>query len=529
MDCDEVFNYWEPLHFLHFGWGKQTWEYAPQFALRSYGYLELHRVLIRITEVCGSPSRVQVFYSLRLALGIGCALSEVVFARAVARHVDRTTSNYLLLAMAGMAGMFHASGALLPSSFAMCLGMLGSSAAVSRPGTRSRVAWTVCAFAIAVVWGWPYSAVVALPFIVEEAVERFEFLLGSLAIGVSAVAVTAGAAMAIDFWYYGSWVLAGWNQIVYNVLGHGGDSTLYGTEPWYFYIKNGLLNANIIMALAMATLPLWLIWLALRVAGGSDAMDHWRLLYRVMPFYVTLIVFSLQPHKEERFLSIVYPHMCFNAAVSLSLLRPLHATRPRLGYVVLCLAGVVGALRMAALVRYYGAPASAFLLLPHGPQSAVCMADDWYRFPSSFFLPDNYRLQFVASSFDGHLPGDFAPLSVSGSTRGSTAMARGDFNSGNRWESSHAVLPNVTREACDYFVAVEYPDRSPMREGEWEIVECVPILDAERTPLLARVVYLPHLVARYWPWKQQWGQMCVYEKSMTSSISSPPDPKDIVR
>ncbi|KAJ2414705.1 hypothetical protein GGI10_002199 [Coemansia sp. RSA 2530] len=521
MDCDEVFNYWEPLHFLHFGWGKQTWEYAPQFALRSYWYLELHRQVIRLVELCGSPTRLQVFYSVRLVLGMGCALCETVFVRAVARHVDRATSKYLLLGLVSMAGMFHAGGALLPSSFAMYAGMLGSAAAVGRPGARGRVAWTVGAFAVAAVWGWPYAAIVALPFAVEEAVERFGSLPRSLALGVGAVAVTAGLAMAVDSWYYGAWVLAGWNQIAYNVLGRGGDSTLYGTEPWYFYVKNGLLNANIVMVLAMAALPLWTVWLALRVAGRSGGRDHWRLLYRVLPFYVTLVVFSLQPHKEERFLTIVYPHMCFNAAVSLSLLRPLHVARPRLGYAVLCLASLVGALRMAALVRYYGAPANVFLHLPHGSQRVVCMADDWYRFPSSFFLPDGHRLQFVASSFDGHLPGDFAPLSVGGSVRGSTAMARGDFNSANRWEPSHAVPANRTRQVCDYFVAVEYPGRNQMSADEWRKVGCEPILDAEHTPLLARVVYLPPLVARHLPWKQQWGQMCVYENSMTSPASIP--------
>lgn len=26
-DCDEVYNYWEPLHYLTHGYGKQTWEY----------------------------------------------------------------------------------------------------------------------------------------------------------------------------------------------------------------------------------------------------------------------------------------------------------------------------------------------------------------------------------------------------------------------------------------------------------------------------------------------------------------------
>ena len=38
-DCDEVFNYWEPLHFVWKRVGLQTWEYAPNFALRSYSYL----------------------------------------------------------------------------------------------------------------------------------------------------------------------------------------------------------------------------------------------------------------------------------------------------------------------------------------------------------------------------------------------------------------------------------------------------------------------------------------------------------
>ena len=30
-DCDEVFNFWEPLHYLLYGYGKQTWEYRYRF------------------------------------------------------------------------------------------------------------------------------------------------------------------------------------------------------------------------------------------------------------------------------------------------------------------------------------------------------------------------------------------------------------------------------------------------------------------------------------------------------------------
>jgi alpha-1,2-mannosyltransferase len=29
-DADEVFNYWEPAHYLTYGNGLQTWEYSPE-------------------------------------------------------------------------------------------------------------------------------------------------------------------------------------------------------------------------------------------------------------------------------------------------------------------------------------------------------------------------------------------------------------------------------------------------------------------------------------------------------------------
>lgn len=41
-DCDEVFNYWDPLHFLVYGKGQEPWEYSPDYALRSYLYLLIH-------------------------------------------------------------------------------------------------------------------------------------------------------------------------------------------------------------------------------------------------------------------------------------------------------------------------------------------------------------------------------------------------------------------------------------------------------------------------------------------------------
>ena len=45
QDCDETYNYWEPTHYLRRGFGLQTWEYSPQYAIRSWSYVALHAVV----------------------------------------------------------------------------------------------------------------------------------------------------------------------------------------------------------------------------------------------------------------------------------------------------------------------------------------------------------------------------------------------------------------------------------------------------------------------------------------------------
>ena len=42
QDCDETFNYWEPTHYLSHHYGLETWEYSPQYAIRSWLYISLH-------------------------------------------------------------------------------------------------------------------------------------------------------------------------------------------------------------------------------------------------------------------------------------------------------------------------------------------------------------------------------------------------------------------------------------------------------------------------------------------------------
>ncbi|KAJ2723496.1 mannosyltransferase [Coemansia sp. Benny D115] len=628
QDCDEVFNYWEPLHFLQFGTGRQTWEYAPQYGLRSYAYLWIHKVLLGVLHfVFGFHGKRQVFYALRLLLALGCAACEAWFVRAVGAGVDRWVAVVTAAGMAGMAGMFHAGVALLPTSFAMCLGMVGSAAAMQPVGTNGRnTAVAVAAFVLAATLGWPYALIAAVPFAIEQVVETSVPMAGAgyglrqraqvagrlLVLGGALATAALGVMTVVDSHYYGKTVVAAWNQVAYNVLGRtvSGErvvgSELYGTEPWYFYLQNGVLNGGPLMLLAVCSLPLWALYhTVLRVTGrgkepGSAAAkalvklysDHRKLLYRISPFWLVLMVFSSQPHKEERFLSIVYPQMCFAAAVALKLLQPLavwlltvlqtgggnsfgrvHAVRRMLdlasvGALVVTL--FFGVLRSTALARYYGAPMQVFSVLPElrtgqqggadlpllplGPSlkslwtavaptaqnqlpspaasslKTVCVGREWYRFPSSYWLPQGYELQFVATeSFTGQLPGSYIPVAISGSTRNSTSSVRSDFNALNKWEPLHAIDPAQVTDVCDYYVAVDHT-RANGRDGVkernemdgmvgWRAARCLPMLDAQGSTQLARVVYLPEQLLRVMALvfgesrvRQSWVDMCMFEK-----------------
>ena len=73
--------------------------------------------------------------------------------------------------------------------------------------------------------------------------------------------------------------------------------------------------------------------------------------------------------------------------------------------------------RTAAVLIRYQAPMATWWRLQQalGPAAhrsqqcgTVCVGEEWYRFPSSFFLPDGAHLAFVDSAFDGAQGHSFA-------------------------------------------------------------------------------------------------------------------------
>ncbi len=212
---------------------------------------------------------------------------------------------------------------------------------------------------------------------------------------------------------------------MYNVFSGGSKGpNIYGVEPWHFYIRNLALNFNIWFFLALAALPLLLIQhVAFHKAASKQTLL--RSTVFVTPFYLWLAIFTAQPHKEERFMYPAYPTLALNAAISLHVLLanfgstdPKHLVSkipPQVKLVLvvapMLLSFNLGSLRTIGTLTAYSAPLNVYSPL-HGqgvsrPGHNVCLGKEWYRFPSSFHLPEGVHAKFIKSEFSGLLPGDF--------------------------------------------------------------------------------------------------------------------------
>jgi alpha-1,2-mannosyltransferase len=119
-----------------------------------------------------------------------------------------------------------------------------------------------------------------------------------------------------------------WNIVRYNIFGGSARGPeLYGTSPWNYYLLNLMLNFNIVVPLALLSLPALAVTYAvdrkpLLAKSAPDLTSPFVVLaIRLAPVYIWLGILSAQAHKEERFMFPIYPLLCFNGATTLYLVR----------------------------------------------------------------------------------------------------------------------------------------------------------------------------------------------------------------
>lgn len=197
-----------------------------------------------------------------------------------------------------------------------------------------RTAKAVLCFSAAAIVGWPFSILLAVPFVVEELFLRgragkytFVSRLFGLIKGSSTSLALLANVVAVDSYFYGRLVVAPLNIIKYNVISSSSSGpNIFGTEPWYYYILNLALNFNLALSLALGALPTLIAThlyspkrFGIVLPGQTSSF---RLLaVRLSPVYLWFGVLFTQAHKEERFMFPIFPLLCFQAALTLALIR----------------------------------------------------------------------------------------------------------------------------------------------------------------------------------------------------------------
>lgn len=546
QDCDETFNYWEPTHYLSHGYGLQTWEYSPDYAIRSWFYVGLHAIVGNLRRILPHPTKVGEFYAVRYALAFICALCQVLFYRVISFTMNSRIGLFFLIATVITPGNFHSATAYLPSSFAMYMSLLGASAFMNWRGGL-KTSWGIWWFAVGGILGWPFAAALCAPFLVEEALfavvsskEGFYEAFLRVTRGVTAAFLLVVGDALINTFFYKKWEMVAWNIVKYNIFSSEGGPDLYGTEPWTFYFRNLVINFNIWFVLALLALPLFLVQKALstRQYGFQTGL---RTIVFLSPFYLWLGIFTLQPHKEERFMYPAYPFLCFNAAVTLHIIlnafgnsdpKTLVGKIPAKLKLFMVTSAIVlsldlGVARILGLYQNYSAPLKIYTPLGAGVTGeegiggkgdSVCFGKEWYRFPSSYFLPRDMHAKFVRSEFRGLLPGEFSEARTGFGLWSGTWLPTSGMNGLNQED-----LGKYTDiRQCSFLVDTHYPlNKDPLPPNEpdyiedtenWEVVKCVPFLDAGNTHLLARVLWVPESDLVPQKYRRQWGEHCLLQR-----------------
>lgn len=525
VDCDEVYNYIEPIHHLINGSGLQTWEHSARFALRSYLFVGMHALPPMLAKLASLPKVYQLLVS-RMACATICTLSELSLARTLKRlNPGRPLAARFFLALSALnAGMFSASSSVLPSASAMCMLAIASKLVLQY---SDRAACAVCSACVLLTWPFAGMAAVPIGFLSLRS-SGFVHTFVSIVVGAIAIAMPS---LSLDWYYYDypTWSVA--NLIRYNVFSAKGSS-LYGTEPFSYYVKNLALNMNAVPVLS-ALHPLlepvreklkakhsasshkehtWktrAIYNSTSSSSNSSSYSDARiegsqslriLFATFFPMVTLIIAMTLLPHKEERFLYPMYSCMIASAALSLDCIVTIAPSQSTarwlcvtLTVLIAALHGTISVSRVAALLD--GNKGSDILLRALNEHSAsagfpvksVCYRNLWHRFPSHFFIEriaesEHSAIQFVPGGFNGALPVPFH------------SSATQSLNDRNQLKSQ---MQRQSLAECDYalLTATEQAEESVARqidrEGfaelskEWIIVP-------ERSPTVTRSFFVPY-------------------------------------
>lgn len=213
-DTDETYGYFEPLHYLLYGKGMQTWEYAPTYAIRTYAFIYPFYLIFAFLNLLNVPKEV-VFFAVKGLLGTLTAHAQTRFVTNLNRTVGMSAASNAAVFLILAPGVFYASTSFLPSAVCMSLVMLSLSSWM-----ENRFLYSILWGSVAVLaTGWPFVGLLFVPLGLHMVAHSYGSVISSQGTHWSAgrrvlqlaasvlvvVGLTQGLVLLLDYMYYGKW------------------------------------------------------------------------------------------------------------------------------------------------------------------------------------------------------------------------------------------------------------------------------------------------------------------------------------
>ena len=499
-DCDETYNYWEPLHFILYKHGFQTWEYASQYALRSYLYIFFHAIVILPFKYLGLY-KISLFYTLRTIFALLSAYGESQLYSAIVKSYNSTVGIYFAFITMTSCGMFLSTTSFLPSSFVIYFICFSYS-----NWLKGNYKWAIFFIAFSSLIGWPFVALLGVSIFFDMVIfekKLFKFIQYAAFSGLSILSVQ----ILVDSFMFGKLVIAPLNIIKYNVFPSGKQGpSLYGEEPLSYYLINCFLNFNVLFPIVIINPLLQIFAFKFRFIKVFDKR-HFLLS---ISMYLWMIVFFTRPHKEERFLYPIYPLICLSAAHSINLITNIFKFKlfKFLPFLIILVHAIVSVLRLIALFKNYSAQMYIFHELDNPKvkytkeleskeEINVCIGKEWYRFPSSFFLPESFenkkwRLKFVKSNFGGQLPNEYSE-SAKSVVEATRLVDLAKFND----ENLEIKERYIDSRKCHFFIDTHNLSNTTIKNQfkdpkKWALLTKMNFIDINKSKNIYRAIYIPY-------------------------------------
>ncbi|KAL0240871.1 hypothetical protein GEMRC1_006107 [Eukaryota sp. GEM-RC1] len=430
-DCDETLNYYEPLHYLIHDKGLQTWEYSPEFSLRSYFYLFLigWPAFLSKFSLLSFISKPVSFYLIRLWLVCLYSLSEHFLLKSLKPLIYPDFIRYFAILSTFFVPIIKASTSFLPSASSLILFNLANASFYSNQPTL-----TLFFVSATVLWAWPFAGLCFLPLILLSLFNllRIHSFFNVILRCTLVFLASFLPQFLVDSYMYSKPTVASLNIVMYNVFSSGKGPELYGVEPWYYYLLNLSINGGFLVLLTFIALGLLLIYAYRLCKSIPVPLLFFSTLQLGLPFFIWTFFMSVQPHKEERFLQPVLTSIVALMTFVLIKMMVFADTSKKskflkipFRYVSLILKLIVfssivlhilfNLSRLFALHHNYNAPLPVYnqfysnTLLEKN--KILCLGKEWHRFQTHFFVPEGIRLEFFDSGFTGQLPQYYSDVS----------------------------------------------------------------------------------------------------------------------